>query len=137
MIKGFRSVLTQATKPFYDVRSCLFLEIMRKFLVVVGTLFLAACAPSAVIRESWRAPQVAVAKVSPMAVLSATGSPAQRQAHDNAVVAELARHGVNAATGEEVLPLALYDKNNDGKVDADLNRDAIRQALTAKGYRTG
>jgi hypothetical protein len=95
-------------------------------------LCLSACTFT-VVKDTWRAPGVSLTPLNRVVVLSATGSAGRRLEQNAAIAAALRTRGVLVRVGSEALPVSLYDKDADGRVDAAIDPAAIRQALRSQG----
>jgi hypothetical protein len=103
-------------------------------IVAASAGSLGGCSPKTIARESWRSPEVVGTAPTPIVVLASTGTPAQRQASNAALVDALTKDGVDARSVRGILPSSYYDKNQDGRVDDDLDTEAIRAFLHEQGF---
>jgi hypothetical protein len=86
-----------------------------------------------VVKPTWKADDAALTPLNRVVVLAANGSPGRRKDQNAALAQALAARGVLVSVGSEALPASLYDKNGDGRVDADVDPKAIRDYLRSKG----
>lgn len=98
-------------------------------------LVLAACVTAPTVFEArYLRPEFKGRSYKTVAVLSLSDDPALRRAFGESVVGYLRAWTQRSEKGADLLPQAVYDRNRDGRVDADVDKEEVRRRIHEAGF---
>lgn len=106
---------------------------MRAFACLL--LALAACVTAPTTFEaSFLRPEYRDRRYKTVAVLSLSDDPGLRRAFGESMVGYLGPWTQRAMKGGDLLPRTAYDRNGDGRIDVDVDKEAVRTRIREAGF---
>lgn len=98
-------------------------------------LVLSACVTAPTVFEgTFLRPEFKDRRFKTVAVLPLSDDPDLRRAFGESVVGYLRAWTQRAEKGADLLPSAVYDRNGDGRIDADVDKEAVRRRIHEAGF---
>ncbi|MFH1689566.1 MAG: hypothetical protein ABIE42_04935 [Candidatus Eisenbacteria bacterium] len=107
---------------------------MRRLAIALAVLILGGCATTTLIEGQWKAADSELRPYGSVAVLTINDKPIKRQEFGTSLSQMLTKRGIRAAAGASFLPRDIYDKDGDGRLDKDIDIEAVRKAVVDAGY---